>query len=711
MRLKYVLVVPEGVSEQLDVTPFQGWNRGVANPVFLSLLRILCCLPLALDEVLMTHDELRESRRVNDFKYVIAIGRDSLKKIQFVSIDEVTVFLCLPTHIKTVRETQNIKTGIALILSPTVQVGVIDVREIHEPFCHGIDNELWSVISCRSGKNSLQRKKYSKSVELPLLHGVVMPNIMLLENLGYVVIGEKGAILHDHEKAIDAVVATAEIVMDILCVEESSHKQEIVIYAPSVKVFFYDFKSNVWNQILRPIKESWKKKAIEHLLFKSKSYSSSTIRFNGDPLVNPYKDPVMGSLLAIRQSEIYATSMATAVLSCVQNIASVRLPNSINLHSSQLRQIENLSKRSDSKAEMLLQKAFHKYVSDLKDDVGDQISALICTRTRACKICSDVPLEWMYLGNLPLMISHEVSKLPMTPGNVLLRSATCGLPITLHADDLKKILIVRSFIDGDPIKPMLEFSINSFAIDEHLETKIVDVQSEKEAIQALNDFNGFVVIFDCHGDHGGSNSTGWLQFGIDRTNTWELAYKARIPPIVMLSACSTAPVGGSHASVANGLLRSGAFSVIGTFLPVNGAESSIFIARILYRISAYLPALKSIGIDLITWRTFIAGFMQMSYVTDVLRHFVKLGIIDIAFSQSVNLEANYMINLQQDDWYDSVIQKISEKTGIAADELIKKIVDGNPLLETMRYCHVGLPEHIRILLGDPIEGLKTNATH
>jgi hypothetical protein len=699
MRLKYILVVPEAVSDLTDVTPFQGWNRAVASPEFLELLRILCCLPSSLDEVFMTHDEMLASRRKDVFKNVTAIGGESLRMISFVSLDEMTIFLCLPKQIQTVKESQAIDIGATLILSPIDETGVIDVRKFRKPFCHCIDNELWSAISSQAPKDSEQRKVYSKSIALPILHGVVTPNIVLLESLGYIVTGEEGVVLGDHEMAVDAVVATAELVMNKLFLEESIRNPEIVIYAPAVKVFFYDFKSSVWNQILRTIKKNWKKKLIEHLLFKSTSYSSSKISIDGKTSPNALKDPVLAPILAIRQSEIFATSMATAVLSSTQNLPSIRLPNSINLRSSQLRHIESLSKRVDPKAKVLLQKAFYKYVTGLKADMGEKISSLIWTKTGACKICSDVPLEWVYLGKLPLMISHEVSKLPMTPGNFLLQYAACGLPIALQADDLKNILIVRSFQDSDPIKSMLEFSVKSYLKDEQHEVKVVDVQSELEAIKALNDFNGFVVVFDCHGGHSGSDSNGWLQFGADQTNTWELAYKARIPPIVMLSACSTSPIGGSHISVANGLLRSGARSIIGTFLPVNGMKSSVFIARIIYRIYSFLPALKSIGFDLITWRTLITGFMQMSYVTDVLYHFRSIGIIDEDFSKSVHMDANQKINLRQDDWYDHVIQLVSEKSGVAPNELIKKIVEENPLLETMLYCQVGLPEQIGIFLG------------
>lgn len=700
MQLRYILVI-NNEGEDKDATLFQGWNQSVASHDFLNIMRLLCCLPSNLEEVTLDQKNLLQHKRTHKTKNLLAIGSTSLSKISVIDEDGITIFLCLPTEISTIQSSQNLASNKFLILSPTREDNIVDIRNFNVPLCHSLDDILWDYLPENIKISTTQRQRYTETVEIPILHGIVMPNQVLLESLGFIVEGREGVVLADHEEAVDAIVRTADILTTLLYPEESSIN-EVIIYTPSAKAFFYDFKSILWNSLLREVKEKWKRKFIEEI-FKAKSFSTVHVELTETPPSNPYEDPHVSEILITRQRETAATSMAIATLSSSQTIPSIRLPNSVNLHSSKLRHIENLTKRADQKATFLLQKAFKDYIAEIKNDIGERTSDFISSKSSACRICSDIPLEWVYFGKLPLMISHELSKIPMTPGNFLLRYTGMGPPLFLESSALHKILVVRSFHDTDPIKYMLEFAIKKFGLSDKFDVKIVDVTSEKEAIDALNAFDGYITVFDCHGKNGGQESFSWLQFGEDKTNTWNVAYKARVTPIVMLSACSTAPVNGSHVSVANGLLSSGALSVIGTFLPVSGAKSATFIARILYRIDAFLPAIKSMGFDSITWRTLISDFMQMSYATDVLYFFAGKRIIDADAMREINLEANYLINSRVSDWYDLLLSSVAKKSGMTEENLFKMVMEENPLMETMHYTQLGTPEQIRILLRSPVE--------
>lgn len=316
----------------------------------------------------------------------------------------------------------------------------------------------------------------------------------------------------------------------------------------------------------------------------------------------------------------------------------------------------------------------------------------------ACKLCSDVPLEWLYIGRLPLMISHQVSRIPMTPGNFLLQSAASSLPVRLPAQLVYHVLIVRSFREDDRLRRHLEAAVGACKISEKMIITLVDVQSEAEAIDALNSFIGGIVVFDCHGGHGGYEATGWLQFGKDRVNTWELAHRGRIPPIVLLSACSTAPIGGSHASVANGFLRSGAMSVMGTFLDVGGSHSAMVVARILYRVDQFLTAAKAMGYEAISWRSLMTGMLRMSYLTEVLCYFKDVEkIIDDDAWRDIHLEGSQWINQLNPNWYDDVLAMLVQRTGINIEELSDKITMDHPLMETMYYSQLGMPERLIVV--------------
>ncbi len=697
MHLRYVLVVPDDEPEE-NATPFQGWNPVVGDRRFLDLIHLLACLPSSINEIFMTQEELLASRRTEIFKDVVAVGAKLLNELDFVAESQITIFLFLPDQCKNVVETQVRTERLTLLMSPDECPGVLDTRKIIDELYCSIDDLLFGLLSRKRRPQKNLRARYKSQINLPALHGIVVPNQILLASFGFSLNGPEGIVLESHEQAVQLVTETFRATRHVLY-GDRWQPGEIIVYAPAVKAFFYDFKSHIWNQLFRQIKEKWKKRLIENALFKSKSYSTALVDMGDDVPGNPYDDPTFGSIMRWRQSELYATSAAVALLSNVENIPSIRLPNAINLHLGELRNIENLAKRADEKGKVLLQRKFLEFSNALRAEIGDDILSLMTEQGDACKLCTDVPMEWIYVGRLPLMISHQVSRVPMTPGNTLLQNAASSLPIHLPAQLIYQVLIIRSFKQHDRIRNHLETAIAAYNISEKMTVTLLDVQSEAEAIEALNGFAGGIVVFDCHGGHGGDEAAGWLQFGDDRVNTWELAFRARIPPIVLLSACSTAPIGGSHASVANGLLRSGAQSVLGTFLDVGGVHSAVFVARILYRIDQFLTAVKAMQYEAISWRAMITGMLRMSYLTDVLYYFKDVEkIINDDDWRDVHMEGNQGITYLNPNWYEDVLSMLAQRTGLDIETLSDKITTGHPLMETMYYTQSGMPERLTIIL-------------
>jgi hypothetical protein len=293
----------------------------------------------------------------------------------------------------------------------------------------------------------------------------------------------------------------------------------------------------------------------------------------------------------------------------------------------------------------------------------------------------------------------------MTPGNLMLQQCIQSGTVIVPVDALNEVLVVRSFSHDDPIRNVLETALDGYDIS-RLNIRIVDVNHRDELVTHLNEFNGMLLVFDCHGGHDGLDSHGWLRIGNDKVDPWQLSREARIPPIVVLSACSTFALAGSHASVANGLIRSGAITVIGTFLPVNAALSAVFVARLLYRVDAFLPALKSIGKNSVTWRTLISTFLRMSYVTDLMHFLIytKRWLPEEMFTR-IAIKSNYDINALRPDWYRRLMRRISRVSRRSEVEIQTAIDTETPLLETMYYCQIGRPDLICIFLGDtPLPG-------
>lgn len=702
-QISYVLIAPV---EKERNTLFQGWQQGVASNDFFPLLESAALAPIDTAEIFLSQEELISYRFSSIQKNIVTIGSHLINAIPQLTAGDFIIIITPPEYIEQIKALNISKEKSLLVAAPSDALGVINISELPPAErCHVFDkaiHEELKKISHRSG-NQLEvsahiRSKYVGSAKCPLYgSGATLANEILHLSLGLKFTSHE-RIQPDHIGSFyNAIKSSVE---SILAAAPEKDIGEIVIYSPSIMQLYYNTNSNFWNQLFRKIKTPWQKELIKKGLIKNPGYSGISLSSDMSHFENPYDIPYVGQILRERQSELAATNYSIGILATNECIPAIRLPNAVNLHQAKLKDLEFTHKRTDPKSLRQLQLKFKSLSDEIRSSISGQLADLIAANFNSCKICSDAPIEWVYLGDLPLMISHEVSKIPMTPGNMLLQLATLGSPITLPVQALHNVLVIRSFSNHDKIKKFLEIAIDCFPLENGTTVKFVDVTSVAEVVEALNSFEGAIVIFDCHGDHGGLYQPGWLQIGKEKLDSWELSNKARVPPIVMLSACSTFAVGGAHASAANGFLRSGALSVIGTMLPVNAAKSSAFIARIVYRVDAFLPAIHKLGYNLITWRTLISLFFRMSYATDVLRQFMDVErAITLEQYTEIHSDANQRINLLDPSWYEVMLKKVSEASGLPVADLLSKIKDENPLLETMLYCQLGRPELLNIFMG------------
>ena len=130
---------------------------------------------------------------------------------------------------------------------------------------------------------------------------------------------------------------------------------------------------------------------------------------------------------------------------------------------------------------------------------------------------------------------------------------------------------------------------------------------------------------------------------------------------------------------------------------MDGVNSAIFMARVIYRLDAFLPAIKKMGKEMVSWRTLISTFFRMSYVTDFLNYFkYEKKILSREDYIKLHIDCNMKINSFQEDWFDDLLNNLSLATNITVSELIEMVQINNPLMETMLYCQHGRPELITI---------------
>lgn len=705
-----IFVMPESDDESPQ-SPFQGFLSDILDPIYIENISKFSILPHDLQEVFMTQEDLIYFRNHYVKPYFFLLRPTAIHSLlPLFKNHPFLVVYYLPSSSEFVHSILDKFTYSPITVSSDKNSNIDPSQEFN---CHAIDDLLYERVQNYVDKNNdatelikLIRSKAIRKKELidqgfvSRNHGVTHATESVMYGLGYDFKQSKNIKgSPDKTEYVNAIINAAENLVNITGKEKDICKSDLIVYSPSIFNHLYKFNSHWWNQILRTIKTKDIKELIKNGLFKNPSYSGMNV--DASTPKNLHESREAQAILSVRQSELALSALAIQFLSISNNAPAIRLPNAINFHTGEISELEKLSKLSGKKQIVNFKKKFKTLTSTIKNEVGKELSKVIKDKSSSITLCTDIPIEWVSFERIPLMFSHEISKIHTTPGNMLLLNASQPTIVSIRKQELFEVTVIRSFKDNDPIKLILETSLKHFAdIDKLVTIKIIDVSNETELIQALIDCTSHILIFDCHGDHGGSEQHGWLQIGDDKVDTWSLTYKAPIPLIVLLSACLTSAVSGSHASVANGLIKSGALSVLGTFFPVNALKSSAFMGRIILRLSGFLNSVEKLGVDHLTWREFMSGFFRMSYCTDILKEFQENYKI-ISQEQYVELHkfGNYAINGQQRDWFEKLINAISIESQHNEEDLFK-LVDEISITESMYYMQLGRPENIRIVFND-----------
>lgn len=555
-----------------------------------------------------------------------------------------------------------------------------------------VDNVL-SIIGSGQKKDSIKFKFN------PLNHNCTRPLYKPLTGYGYYTENCEDIIPSNNiEQHVRGMVNLSEVISDIRDeIEIPQHliKNDSIIYSMAMCSFLYQQNSQMWNEIYRKL-DKHKRDFLKSAIIRNKQFSNFTM--SSQEVFNPYSDPIISSLLKVRQSELGMFTSIVTILGVNQFAPAFRLPNAVMLHHDLLKNISSLITNPNKKSHKNLNVKLKNYSNILKSEIGDRlIEESIIGKNKILAMC-DFPIEWLNINGFPIMFTHEISRIPTTPGNLCSQLALSGQRRLFPYDRFRDILIISSFNNSDPIKDYLKSALDHFKINrqyENLNIIEVNVNSEVELIDALNNFSGAIVVFDCHGNHGGEKEHGWLCIGDDKVDTWSLAHKAKIPPIVILSACSTHPIDGSHASVSNGFFRCGAISVIGTYAPIRADHAGLFVARLLFRISVFIPII--IKKRAISWREIISGFLRMCYTTDVLQYMdSELNVLTKDQYVNIHNRANHIINSNTQDWTGKFISLISEQTGRDESEIVGLINENCQFVDTMLYSQLGRPENIVI---------------
>lgn len=480
--------------------------------------------------------------------------------------------------------------------------------------------------------------------------------------------------------------------------------------APAVQMYFSDTSSSVefykntnkYKEILQEKRSIDGKTLKEAIQFSERGHVSENEQKN--------------ALVAELESERLLLD-ALITLDAANNVAPVvKLPLSNNKAFSQIGKLAASDRRAGRKTHALMQQvreAFSQYFDNWLEyaDVSPSL---------AIKLVSNLPLEWTHHQGLPLMIRHEVSRIPVTPGYLTSALLLDSTIVRLSPKSFREVLFISSFADDDQIRDDLklklrkleqifdsnsaemvdkfkksgalppEFSVSHEPSHIGVRFKWVEVATFDDLIEAVNANPCAITVFDLHGSHSIERG-GRIHLKKEIVYASDICKRIRISPIVILSSCDTSPVDKGHESTAAAFLLAGAKTVISSALPIQSDLASTFLARLLLRINNYLPAALKHN-PAIRWSTLVSGMIRRAYYHELVTLLQK----KYKFGSDEKTDLLFRIGTKLDplcaNWANHVNLEILSMLGITISDLNDFVAENVQFVECMKYFQLGRPE-------------------
>ena len=680
-----------------EYTVFQGFSLNALDAF--APLHQICKLPAHVDELFRRRDEAARRRMYGQTGYsILLLETEFLEQFQ-----EYPGFVCVistsATHAVVSRHFARSKDRrwlhVTTVEEPTREPKLWNFTRRH--VYEWIKEVVLEIVSKRNGSetNPPDFRPFLEwdSISAPVAsrgHNVLTPTETVYLSLGYSFNSPDDRIMgKDDETFAQALATTAQALDKSLTELTGGNSRPLGFPAMILTV----------PSVYRHLASSRAKKgtpAVVRKAIRAVTRQQQYIAFRAslEDTEEFFASDLARSVVQMRASELFLYTSAVTVAACSLCCPSLRLPPQLDLARGLLVGLATLSRKGNAaqrRRNQLALRIGQTYRMLLPKPLLNVIDGLA---HKGVKLIGDVPLELLPVDGLPLSLRCSVSRLPTLPGNLLMRHSLMRAPLYLKRADFHEVLIVRSFKPNDPLRDLIQVSVEAvLEKGSKLKVTIVDVSNEEEFIEAFNSFEGSLAIFDGHGAQAAEDPEGVLWVGSLRLNPFGLYGKVKVPPIIILSACETHTVEGLESSVASAFLFMGARSVLGTIAPIEAMNAATLVARFLFRLEAFLPAVQVP----INWTEVVTGMLRMSYVTDMLRKFEQLHHMPFFQLNPVQMVANLTINGNDPTWFEKVLEALSEHTNESEQQVKERWLDTCYFAETLRYVHLGVPEHIYVV--------------
>ncbi|MBB5708367.1 CHAT domain-containing protein [Sphingopyxis panaciterrulae] len=528
-------------------------------------------------------------------------------------------------------------------------------------------------------------------------HNVVIPNLMSLEGVGYAFIESEKLLQEDPADYRREIAELADFVLNARSLTYSSLAYRTTPPQPDIYITAPSLYSHIYKEGLG-VPSGKRGHAARALVRMMQRQTGYRLLGHGKVWRDILDDEIAMGLLDIRRREVSFQTVAAGLAAAGTLSATVRLPSAVNRANGSVRQMSSHARSDQMRSPRKLAKTFGEVQFRLAEAVGPELLRVIASSQTGVKLVADAPLEWLPINGLPLGLCKTVSRITTTPGNLQIGLlARTGL-IHLSPDAFRNILIISALAPEDPISAILLDMIEEWQpiYGNQVRLRIVKVATRGEFIAALNAFQGAVMIFDGHGGHDGADGVATLRVGRDEISIWDLKTEIRIPPIVILSACDTQAADRSHATTANAFLAGGAVTVLGSLLPVDARDAAMLVARLIWRLAEFLPAVTGKDGRAHLWSEVVAGMLRLHLILDLISPLLKAGSITSANYHDINVRAITATTNREDNWWDDALHSVAAILGLEperAAEMGREVIAAS---DAIRYIQLGNPELIVI---------------
>jgi hypothetical protein len=545
-------------------------------------------------------------------------------------------------------------------------------------------------------------------------HNTTLPNEAVLVSLGYEISGEEllGAGMNNEhyfqgmEAAATEVWALRQKAFTDNPLLRVSSTTDLTLAAPGafrhMKGVEKRLKSDIDQDAIRKLKPLLRQ------IIRRDTYNFTAEIGEGETPEDLVSSHVVRSVVAVHSREMRAFTDALCVRASSSVSPVVRLPPLVNGVDHELKMLSSTARGAGPQRGRKLSRLGWQLGETLSDGVPPWLWDLI-EKSTTIKIVSDTLLEWLPVDGVPMLLRKETSRIPATPGNLMLGETAAPAQYILPASALEDVLVVSSFRNGDPIRSVLHRVLRHYSgsfVGQRPRLHFRDVKTEDELVATINEFEGAIVVFNSHGSRGSIHKPGQIVLAEGNTDGWSIRGKIRMPPIVLLSACDTHSLDGSHATTANGFLAAGAVSVMGSILPIHAVNAAITVGRLLLRLSHFAPMLLDRPFHSFRWSELLPIVQRRQYVSEVLQVFTGAGgQVSLCPDEAgeIHYELSFAMEDPDIDWHSLLLRRMSDHSKVDLQQVGHEVRRDAYITESLFYLQLGNPEHVVVVRNEDYE--------